>query len=219
MKLTLFQRALITVCRFGLFIYLGFGLYRLWSTIHRLLFDRRWKDTPLPTILTLREVVSRMRHFRWKRDGMSELFDAVCTPQKVQAVGFDGSSPHGNDCDEEAIWLTNVISKNWLALLNHDGVSQAHFLTVTWYEPGTRKFGGHNVCLLRRHEWGKSELGWSFMDYGEPSILCKTIDEVAQLVVDSYAGWDTTGHGTQRAIMLVWCVADKNLKPVVAKAG
>jgi hypothetical protein len=214
--LTIPQKILVFLARVGLYVYLSGGIYRLWSNIHRFLFDRKWKNVPLPTFGSIPEVVERMREFDWKRDGMSELFDAVCTPQKVEAVGFDGSSPHGNDCDEEAIWLTNVIHKSlpfkMISEITEAGLIGVEFFTVTWYERQGR-FGGHNVCLLRYVD------GFKFMDYSYPSRLCKSIDEVADLVIKTYAGWDTSGHGTQEAIRVVWCIADEKLRPLMTKIG
>lgn len=190
--------------------YLGWGIYAKWSKVHRFLFDRKWKDVYVPHFNNLWDVALKMRTFKWKRDGISELWDAVCTPQKVQAVGFDLTSPHGNDCDEEAIWLTNVID-NSLPFRGDGYVEQrvigASFFTVTWYEPATNHFSGHNVCLLNCTD------GFRYMDYHEPSDPCRTIDEVVQTIVDKYAGWDSSGHGTRDAVVLCWCLSTKDLKP------
>lgn len=208
------QKLLVSLAALGLKIYLGLGIYKLWSTVHRFFYDRKWKDVELPEFQRLSQVVEKMREFQWKRDGMSELFDAVCSPQKVQAVGFDGSSPHGNDCDEEAIWLSNVITKNLgnfhLQSSMEGRLIGADFFTVTWYELQGR-FGGHNVCLLRFPD------GFRYMDYGAPSELCKSIDEVADLVIKRYAGWDSTGHGSQEAVRLCWCISSEKLKPLMTK--
>lgn len=144
---------------------------------------------------------------------MTELFDAVCTAQKVQAAGFDGSSPHGNDCDEEAIWLTNVINKNLDKIGQANSVVGADFFTVTWYEPATGKANGHNVCLLEYPD------GWRYMDYSMPSRLCGDPNEVAELVISNYAGWNSTGHGSQPGVLIVWCRCDKNMKPIETRMG
>jgi len=204
------------IAQFFLALYFSLRLYYLWSSVHRFLFDRKWKDVELPKFRTIRHVAAQMATFKWKADGITELWDAVCTPQKVQAVGFNGSSPHGNDCDEEAIWNTNVIL-NSLPFEEqendfHKGLKNAEFFTVTWYELQGR-FSGHNVCLLTYED------GYRYMDYYLPSAKFSSIDEVANLVISKYAGWDTTGHGTQPAIRLVWCRSNKDLKPVEVKVG
>jgi len=184
------QKILVFFAKILSAFYLRCGVYLLWSTIHRLTADRKWKDVVLHKYNTIEEAAAKMRTFTWIKDDASELFDAICTPQKVQAVGFDGSSPHGNDCDEEAIYLTNT--------LEVEGVTP-HFFTVTWYDPEINKWGGHNVCLLESLE------GWRYMDYGMPSKFYSSPREVAELVIRDYA---------KQAIMITACISKKNLFPV-----
>lgn len=193
------QKILVFFSKIGSALYLGCGIYWLWSTIHRLTSDRKWRHTVLDEHVTIESAAAKMRTFVWIADKASELFDAVCTPQKVQAVGFDGSSPHGNDCDEEGVYLANT--------LKVPGV-KPYFFTVTWYEPETGKFAGHNVCLLESVE------GFRYMDYGMPSKYFWSIQEVANQVIQDYAGWDTTGHGTQPAVLITACVSSPRLRPL-----
>lgn len=230
--MTNFHKVVVTAVQWFLKIYLGSGIYKFWSSIHRFLFDGKWKNVELPKYDSMDDVVRKIETFKWKQDGATELFDAICTPQKVQAVGFDKTSPHGNDCDEEAIWNSNVISNSipfkdpvnfW-----HTGLQRADFFTVTWFEvkdPGTTfwsklysyffgiSFSGHNVCLLTYDN------GYRYLDYSFPSNVYKTVDEVAQLVINTYAGWDSTGHGTKKGERLVYCVADKDLNVQFTKIG
>lgn len=194
--LTISQKLLVFLSRAVLFLYLRLGGYRLWSSIHRFLFDKKWKDVELPR-LTVKEAQEKMQSFKWIADGPKELFDAVCTPQKVQAVGFDGSSPHGNDCDEEGIWLSNV-------LVPDGNLIEPCFLTVTWYDQRAGKFGGHNVCLLICSD------GLKYMDYHSPSAPQKKVEDVVGQVIKTYAEGST---------LLVWCVSSKDLKPLEANWG
>lgn len=202
------QKILIFLAALGMKIYIGGGLYRLWSSVHRFLYDRKWKDVVLPK-LTVDEAAEKMHKFVWKRDGPTELFDAVCTPQKVEAVGFiPGASPHGNDCDEEGIYLANVIQPGY-------PVIAADLFTVTWYELPTAdlkgQFSGHNVCILRQVD------GFRYMDYGSPSKLCKSIDELADLIISRYAGWDSSGHGSRMAVRVLWCISAPDMRPLLSK--
>lgn len=193
------QKILVFFAKIGSTLYLGLGIYLLWSTIHRITSDRQWRKVVLDKFTTIEAASKKMTSFVWIADGASELFDAVCTPQKVQAVGFDGSSPHGNDCDEEGIYLANT--------LQVPGITP-YFFTVTWYEPETGKFAGHNVCLLESVE------GFRYMDYGMPSRYLWSIKEVAELVIKDYAGWDTTGHGTQPAVLITALVSSPKMRPI-----
>lgn len=194
------------------YIYLRLGILFLWSTIHRAIFDRKFKDTKLPHFYSISKIAERVRQFDWKRDGLSELFDAVCSPQKVEAVGFNNESPHGNDCDEVAIWLTNVVEENlphFSYLSDMSGrINGACFFTVVWQE-NAFKFNGHNVCLL------ETEDGLAYMDYSNPSEFFSNPSDVANAIAKRYAGWDSTGHGTVNDVRVVlWCIASKNLIPL-----
>lgn len=198
--------------------------YRLWSLLHRAIYDRKYRDVPLLT-LTVDQASWKMESFRWEYDGFNEFGDAVCSPQKVTAVGFkDENDPnmkgpkpgwcpellwrfyiwltwHGNDCDEEAIFLVNS--------LVDPQIQSAEFMSVGWYNPDKSRnaqnsgYMGHNVCLLRQMEMLR------YMDYGTPGDYHASEDAVAQDVVKRY----TNGRG----VLLCWHVSDKNLVPLRGK--
>lgn len=189
-------------------LYFGLGLYRLNSEIHRAIYDRKWKDTPLPAFSSLSEIAMKAKTFSWKQDGIKELGDAVCTPQKVQAVGFDGTSPHGNDCDEAAIWLANVITENIPFKDQTDKISQGivgvYFMTVMWYTPEIG-FGGHNACLIAYEIAGVNFV--RYMDYGMPNPMKMSTSEIADQIVKKYA--------PEGSVRLPWVVSDKDLSPLM----
>jgi len=150
---------------------------------------------------------------KWVRDGLDSLFDAVCSPQKVQAVGQSGDHKIG-DCDEFAIYLTAAIEKS-LALghMKEDNIQNPRFFTVTWMEK-SGKAEGHNVCLLERPQ-PNGPPKFSYMDYGMPSEPpLDTPAQVAVLVASKYAGWSGVGHGKVESGVLVWCACKTNLSPV-----
>lgn len=187
------QKILVFFAMIGSVLWLRLGGYLIWSTFHRLTADRKWKDVVLPK-LTIDQAAERMAKFVWKEDDKSELYDAVCTPQKVEACGFSDDaeqSPHGNDCDEESVWLNNV--------LEDPSILEKYFFTVTWYDPSTGKFAGHNVCLMRQAE------GWRYMDYGTPRPVCISPHDVALMIVRNYGG--------RIAVLVAAVASDKKLFP------
>jgi hypothetical protein len=215
--LSIWQRLWVFTCRFWIMVFFRLGLYRRKSAAHRKLFDKQYEGTPLSTYRTLAELATKMGSFQWKKDGLTELWDAVCTAEKVEKVGF-GNSSHGNDCDEEAIYLTTVIAKSLGLGIMKDKIQNPRFFTVMWYEPDKGSVSGHNVVLLQnitdKLENGLPIVRYSYMDYGMPSAQFDTVDEVANLIRSNYAGWDSTGHGTQPFVGLGWCIQDEALNVV-----
>jgi hypothetical protein len=71
----------------GSWLFLVCRLYQLKSYLHRFLFDRQYRDTPItvyPTVKVLQEWIAKQE---WVKDAIDSGWDAVCSPQKVQAVG------------------------------------------------------------------------------------------------------------------------------------
>ena len=163
-------------------------LYKWKSDLHRWIYDREWATVELSTYVSIADLQKWMQGFVWKADGLTELWDAVCTPNKVQAVGR-GNSPHGNDCDEEAVYLTAVIEKSLAAgLMQEDGVANPRFLSVTWFAGRACIPNGHNVCLLEYPQKSDGSTWYAYMDYGAPSTKYRTVQEVVDRVRQIYAG-------------------------------
>ena len=177
---------LLTVAWIG-----GHGL-QIWSTIHRRFHCAKYGRAPLPK-MDVASAAQKMHGFQWRRDGARSLWDAVCTPQKVAAIGFDPDlvGEEDNDCDEEGIFLTNTVEDPW--------VLKVEFMTVMWWDPEDG-FGGHNVCLLTRTG------GVQYMDYGTPRAVCQTEREIALQVCADYTG----GNG----VLTSWYISDKDLRPL-----
>lgn len=189
------------LCGVGAYLFFWCRLYKLNSAVHRALFDGKYSQVLVPRFDKLSQHVDYMRNFKWKKDEVTELFDAVCTPNKVVSAISSGSSPHGNDCDEAAILGVSVVNSSLASgLMKDDGIKAAYFMTVTWLTDWSP--GGHNVCLLE-HPVANGTY-WSYMDYGSPSERRHSIEEVVADVHVRYA---------PKAEPLVWCVADGSLSP------
>lgn len=81
----------------GTWFFLACRVYQLKSYLHRLLFDRKYNATPITTYPTVRALYEWISKQEWVRDTLDSGWDAVCSPQKVQAVGQGGDHRIG-DC-------------------------------------------------------------------------------------------------------------------------
>jgi len=216
------KNALIAVWRFlasiGIWIWLNVRGYKTWSAIHRAIFDRKYRTTELATYATLTDLAAWIAKQEWVKDGLDSLYDAVCSPQKVQAVGQTGDHKIG-DCDEFAIYQTAVIEKSLaMGLMKTDNVQNPRFFTVTWMEK-SGKNSGHNVCLLERPQ-PNGPVKFSYMDYGMPSEPpLDTPAQVAVLIASRYSGWDSVGSGKVESGVLCWCACKTNMSPVASGIG
>lgn len=201
------------IARFFTFLYLRLHGYQLWSYLYRFVWERKYKSVKIHRFERLALLVDFIRLQKWKADSWKEMFDAVSSPEKVQAIGQDASGDHLiGDCDEFAVYLANAISVSLKAgMMAADGIANPRFLTITWIDKKTKKAGGHNVCLLEYPSEVGSSL-YAYMDYGKPSAKFFTIGDVVKLVRDTYVG-----EGNH--IGLAWCAADPNLKPWITHWG
>lgn len=190
MELSRLQRFLNWYVGIATIVWIGGHGMRIWSHIHRYFHCAKYGSAPLPK-MDVATASIKMQGFQWRRDGLRSLGDAVCTPQKVLAIGFLPGIEEDNDCDEEAIFLTNSLEDPW--------VLKAEMMTIMWWDPEDG-FSGHNVCLITRAS------GVQFMDYGSPNAMCQTERQVAEMVVSHYTG----GNG----VLTSWYVSDKNLVPL-----
>lgn len=176
----------------GFYLYVQLRIYKYWSKLYRLIWERKYRNVALPVYHDIQQLVNFISTLTWVADGPKELFDAVSSPQKVEWIGRLGDRKVG-DCDEFAIYITNALSLNKEigTLQPFAGIfpiKEVYFMTVPWAKGRDGKAGGHNVCLI---EWALSVgTGFSYMDYGFPSLARSTIREVVRDVRVQYAGQD-----------------------------
>lgn len=201
----------------GTWLFLVCHGYRFKSWLHRIIFDRKYRDTPITVYPTLAELHAWIDKQQWVKDGLDSLYDAVCTPQKVQAVG-QGDHKIG-DCDEFAIYTTAAIEKALaLGQMKEKNIANPRFFTVTWMEKNGAP-DGHNVCLLERPQPGGG-VKYSYMDYYMPSEPpLDTPAQVAVLIAQTYAGWAADNYGGVESGVLCWCACKTNLAPVMSGLG
>lgn len=196
----------------GVWLFLNLHMYRAKSALHRWLFDRKYNGTELtvyPTVAALQEWLAKQD---WKRDAIDSGWDAVCSPEKIQAVGQGGDHRIG-DCDEFAIYIVAAMTKAFGAgQMKEMNVANPRFFTVTWIQRNG-VVDGHNVALIERPQPDGS-LKYSYMDYGLPSEPpLDTPAQVAVLIASRYAGWDKEGHGSVESGVLCWGVQSLGLMP------
>lgn len=194
-----------------LWFYIRSHLYKGWSHLHRFLYDRPYAKTEISTYATLSDLRDWISKQNWVADGWTELFDAVCSPEKVQAVGQEGDHNIG-DCDEFAVYLTAAITKSLNAgLMQADKIRNPRFLTVCWMNR-EGKSDGHNVCLLE-HVKDDGTVQYAYMDYGMPRPPQASPADVAQTVARDYAKkGDVVG-------IIAWSVSALDLTPIEVHIG
>lgn len=197
--------------RLGSYLSLAFPIYTTWSRIHRLLFDRAAIGTVLPTVTCLDEISPYLRAMVWRPDSWIDLGDAICSPEMVWYRSLNAVDHKVGDCDEFAIFISNVIARSITAGTWQEAVDTPSFLTVTWI--GADGVGaGHNVGLFRRLHTIAGHLyeDWGYMDYGAP-IWCGHKQDVVDAIRKRYAG--------DGAIKIVWSVHTPTLGFVEAHWG
>ena len=195
------------------YLYLKLGSYKAWSRAYRAIWERKFKDVKLVTFSGLSQLGPYMKNGAlWVKDSWRELFDAVGSPERAQQI-FSGAEPapkEGLDCDEHAIFLTAVLQKSLATGVLVDKVKNPRFFTVMWFEGW--KATGHNVCLLELPPAAPLTASgpprYCYMDYGEPSVACNSIQEVADLIRRSYS--KATPENTYP---MVWAVSALDLTP------
>jgi hypothetical protein len=225
MKTTLVAiwRWVASVCTLG---FLALRGYQIKSAVHRFFFDRKYRDTPITVYPTLAELHAWIDQQKWVKDGLTSLWDAVCTPQKVQAVG-QGSGPLAKgdkvhevgDCDEFAIYTTAAIEKALaLGQMKEKNIANPRFFSVVWMERNGMP-DGHNVCLLERPQ-PNGPPKYSYMDYYMPSEPpLDTPAQVAVLIASTYAGWAKNNYGGVESGVMCWCAAKTDLTPTMSGMG
>lgn len=195
----------IFVVRTLLFVYIKFRIMKYWSKFCRLLWER--KRTPVKGFQSISELVTYMRTLKWRMDTWKVLWDAVSHPEHVQWLADNDPGRFIGDCDDFAIYEADVINKQLKGDALLAGCMQRAFmLTIAWHDG---RFGAHNVCLIQvqKDPCGPNEENfWCYMDYGYPSPLRKTIEEVIVDVLTRYTDTDTV-------VPMGWAVSDTDLTP------
>ena len=80
-----------------------------WSRLRRSLFERRYLDTALPPVNSLKDIEAALRQVTWTMDGPLHLYDCISYPQTTWVNKKD-------DCDGFAS-LASELLHHW----NPDG--------------------------------------------------------------------------------------------------
>ena len=192
-------------------------VYRWWSRLYRFIWERKYSNYPLRSYRTFDELAAVIRSCTWVKDGAKQLWDAFSYPGRVQCI-IDTNAIGGRyigDCDEFAVYLANVLEQSatfggfengrftlapWYGLM----MDSSKILTVEWVDKNG-KYGGHNVCLIEwfdTRETSHMDGTFSYMDYGDPDLICANIQAVLYCIMRKYAP-----DGT----LLCWAIHDKNL--------
>lgn len=134
-------------------------LYRAWSTLYRLVRERKYKDIAPPLVRDMDEVVDFLSECRWDEDGASRWFDSV------SYVGRMVREKKG-DCDDFAQFSALAIDRSQRYGYWRDDTYETSMLAVI-FQDEEGKLGGHVVTLLKTDGRGGAPMyGW--MDYDLP---------------------------------------------------
>lgn len=196
------RSAWVWICSWCAYLYLRLGIYRSWSRLYRHIWERDWIDVAIRPVASFAELVQLVRGgLRYRPDGWRQGMDAISHPARVLAQLRGEIAAHaGVDCDDYALAIVAALNAS-PEVMRAEGIEEVRLLTVTWMEGW--KPGGHNVCLLR---YADGTL--RYMDYGEPSRPCATVEELVALVRSDYApGSELLAHAVQREDLRVESVA------------
>jgi len=186
MHLTISQFKL-TLLRWGYALLAISRIYSIWSKLHRVLFDRAARKVQLPTFKNVEEIVPYVRGMVWRPDGPKDLWDAICTPEMVW-LRYLTEQNHRvvGDCDEHAVFWSNVIQKSIETGVWQSRIEDPDFLSISWTDHDG-KSSGHNVCLLKLGDI------YGYVDYDLPIWCGATIEDVVMSVLRSYGGINLIG--------------------------
>jgi hypothetical protein len=171
--------------------FLKSGIARFWYKLYQFLWERN-KLAELKRFPDIEDLVNYVRGLKWRADTWRELGDAVSSAEAVQWRANNDPRALIGDCDEFGVYIAAVFNNELAKVSNWSGdigFERGDLLTVMWYKTGGKEwegnrngFGGHNVCLISYKDGG-----YSYMDYGWPSIKRATIQEVVEDVRLRYA--------------------------------
>jgi len=115
--------------------------WKHWSSLYRVLFERKFKKFDLEANLPLKVVESRLATLSWRADGPKQLWDACGTPNKVQFIlnEIKKGLPQPDmalDCDDFSVWAANVLSP----------MCKPRIYTFAWVD-AHGQIEGHAMCL------------------------------------------------------------------------
>lgn len=178
------NKLFLRISTFVVLFFLKSGIARLWYKTYQFLWERN-KRTSIRRFSDMKDLVNYVRTLKWTADTWRQLGDAISSAEAVQWRADNDPKRLIGDCDEFGVYQAAVINNelvsdpNWNSDLE---IQRAWLLTVMWHKTGEWAFGGHNVCLIKYKDGG-----YSYMDYGWPSMKRRTIQEVVEDVRSRYA--------------------------------
>ena len=152
------------------------GRYK-WSRLHRRLFERRYLNTVLPTVNSLKEVESSLKQIAWTMDGPLHLVDCISYPQATWVKKKD-------DCDG--------FSSLAAELLNQWNPNCNPVLVTAMVRPVRYS---HTVCVFSSPQGNLCFFDNSSLRCEE----CHTYSEVVTRIsehTDRLVCWDVRNHAT-----------------------
>jgi hypothetical protein len=156
-----------------------FFWWRVWSTIYRFLYHRKYKKVVLPRDLTYIEANDALSGLTYRPDRFIQLWDVVGSPRYVQHCINTGDTSSAMDCDEFACWAANTIHAKF----------DPRIFCFSWYDERQNKLSGHAMCWVRTKDGKYHHVGnWGL--YGPYNNLHEACQKIISPSMDYKAvGW------------------------------
>ena len=179
-------------------------LYFYWSKIYRFLFERGYRHTKLPSVLSILQLTRILRDMKWKADMWFMLGDVISTPEAAYGRYIHDEYP--GDCDEFGILAVNRIN-NMIARKVDVSIVDANLLTCVWMTKD-KKIKGHNVCVYSFVNNDDPDKG-AYIRYkyignwfnGHPSLQFNSVEECVQDILTR-----------KRGVLIGWSMVNESFK-------
>ena len=194
-------------CKFVTWFWYRSRLFYLWTSLYRLMNERKWKDKLLPVVTELEDVEDLMKVIKWESD-KSRWLDSISLPQATYGRHELG---RGSDCDDSAFLAATLIER--IRKLDPTiGIKEVGLLSVLW------RGGGHAVCIFKLDGnvfMHNPEIGsmrayqWVHIGNWNLGKMKKGFASVEAIVFDILSG-----AGVRKENCIGWSLLDSNLKHV-----
>lgn len=151
----------------------------------------------------MQELTRSLASLKWQEDGISQLGDAISSPQRVEFIiqRQSGKSPIGaSDCDEFAAYacecITDMVGRRVFEILDGPWI-----VSILW--EGNKKIEGHNVCAWKYTDSARKRIVYGHIgnwNSGIPFLNFNSLEEIAKSVAN-----------TNNLLGYAWCDRDLSL--------
>lgn len=151
-------------------------VYKTWSRFYQFLFERKYRNVPLPLLRNWEDVSDRLGQMSYRKDGLFGIGDVMSSAQAVEGRFKSGKA--AGDCEDFAKWTCEVTKySHWLGIWAERQITP-HILMVFFRDTQTGKVQGHAVCAFTYMDNLREKWGW--IDFNHPSAGWDYPEEIAE---------------------------------------